>query len=281
MRPSVDPYSFQAKEKKLYLGVGLALLVVAILIGLIGAGVFGLGLGQKGIITQATGPKGSSVTRVEAPPSPAVTGVTGEPAPSQGDALASKKMPEHDLDWLKHLERIEKRRKDLSTQQIASLLTQLTMLEGVGASTEVMKGLLGDDPDVENKTPSQEIGEEARQQKEAWKKLIEDFDSLPPPTECVPIRNAYAQCLGETQEMLTEVLDAFRLSDTDPKAAVNGLMKLRGKSHTRIDIAGHETDVLVQDICDRYAVRKWFSISNDVGGGMSGVLGGLDGLIGH
>jgi hypothetical protein len=189
-----------------------------------------------------------------------------------------KSMPPGVLDWLKHLERTEKKRHQLATEQIAALLAQMAMLSGIGATEAVAQSLLDDPEKAFEETPATEVQDQARDQKRQWRDLTEFFDSLPPPTECVPIRNAYATALGETQAMIFEVLDAIASAGEDPKQAVQSLMNLRGKSHSRIDVSARETDGLVQDICDKYDTRKWFSIAGDVGGGMGGVLGGLSGL---
>ena len=280
MHSNADPFAVQAKQNKTYMAVGVSLLVIAILLG-VGTSIFGLGRALGGAVTKGANPHSGAATPAKSDISPAILGAPQDSGPVTMDPNLVKKMPKHNLDWLKHLERIENKRRELANKQMAGVLTQLTMLQGVGASENVMKGLLQDDPDVETQTPADEISNQTRNQKNEWKDLIDDFDSLPPPTDCVPIRNAYAQCLGETSAMLSEVMAAITGAGEDPKNAVSNLMKLRGKSADRIDVAAKQTDDLVQDICDEYGVRKWFKVNADVSGGMSGVLSGLEGAIGH
>lgn len=279
MQAQLDPYASQTQQNRRYLTAGVVLLAVALLLGLVGVSFMSLGRGFGGPVTQAASKSAAPVTEATGTPPTPITEATGAPAAVTMDPETVRKMPKEVLDWLKHLERIEKRRKDMGTEQIAALLSQLAMLQGVGATEEAMKGLLDDGSEGEPVPPSKEIGDQASSQKAKWRELIADFDSLPPPTECIPIRNSYSQCLGETQTMITEVLDAVRSASDDPKAAVAALMKMRGKSESRIDVAANETDGGVQDICDKYGVKKWFGISADVGGGMGNVLGGLGGML--
>lgn len=275
----IDPYASQSSQSRRYLAVGLILLAVSLLLGTVGVNLFGVGMGLGGPVTRAAHKIAEPVTEASATSPTPVTESGAAPSAVTIDNASVKKMPKDVLDWLKHLERIEKLRKDLGTEEIAGLLSQLAMLQGVGATEEAMKGLLDDGSEGEPVPPSKEIGDEASKQKARWRNLIADFDSLPPPTECIPIRNSYSQCLGETQAMIGEVLDTVRSANDDPKAAVAGLMKMRGKSESRIDIAAKQTDGGVQDICDKYGATKWFSISADVGGGMGNVLSGLGGMI--
>lgn len=271
-----DPYSAQSKENKWYFSIGLALLGVALMFGLLGAGL--LGSAKKGsmAVTQSFGKQAPPMTQAGAGDGAMAAAGASDGSVTQAP-VETKTMPKDVLDWLKHLERIERLRKSMSGEQIADLMVQFTMLQGVGATEEVVKGLLQDDPDVENMTPANEIGKRADENKAKWEDLIKDFDSLPPPPSCVTIRNAYSQCLGETKAMIGEVLGAIGSASEDPRAAVDSLMALKGKSTSRIDTAGKQTDELVQQVCSKYEVRKWFSISGDVGGGIGGILGGLGG----
>jgi len=260
--------------------VGLALLFVAVLIGLLGSGITGLGRGFGDAVTKATTPLSPAVTRAVVDPSAPVTGAGLAGAPVTMDPMTVKKMPAHILDWLKHLERTEKKRSDLATNEVSELLRQMTMLSGVGSTERVMNDLLKEGADVETSDPAKEISEQGQGHKKDWKDLIAFFDSVPPPTECVPIRNAYAQCLGETSAMYTEILNIMGSIGDDPKAAVADLMKMQGKSNDRIDVAGRQTDRQVQEICDEYDVRKWFTVNTDIGGGVGAALSGLGGIIG-
>jgi hypothetical protein len=276
MQTSPDPYLDQAKRNRFYWILGGALLLMALLVGTVGSRLLFSGQSAGGPVTKAGQEAGGGVTEARTPPPAPVTRVEAEPQPMT--PKMAKTMPQDVLDWLKHLERTEKKRHALATEQISALLAQMVMLSGIGATDAVAQSLL-DDPEKDfEKTPATEIRDQTRAQKREWRDLIAYFDSVPPPTECVPIRNAYGTALGETQSMIFEVLDAIGTAAEDPKLAVQSLMNLRGKSHSRIDVSARETDGLVQDICDKYDTRKWFSIAGDVGGGMGGVLGGLSGL---
>jgi hypothetical protein len=216
------------------------------------------------------------VTEARTPPPAPVARAEAEARAITPKAVTT--MPPGVFDWLKHLERTERERHALATEQVSALLAQMALLSGIGATEAIAQSIL-DDPDRSlERTPATEVRDQAREQKQAWRRLAASFDAVPPPTECVPIRNAYATALGETQAMIFEVLDGIALAGEDPKVAVRTLMNLRGKSYARIDVSARETDRLLQNVCDRYGTVKWFSVSGDVGGGMGGILGGLSGL---
>ncbi len=278
MNTSPDPYAGHVKKERNALLVALAVLAVVVVVGIGVSGLLARGQGLPNPVTQADLPRPSNVTQATGQTAP-VTRATAQTAPvTQAAAEVPPEMPPDVLEWLKHLERVEGLRKDMATRQIAGLLTSLAMLSGVGGTEEIMRGLLDGDDNALEQTPSQEVSDQASVKRNEWRLLIEDFDSLPPPTECVPIRNAYAQAIGETKIMIVEVLDAISQAGDDPKLAITSLQKLKGTSAARIDTAARQTDDLVREICDRYRKRKWFDVTADIGGNMGGVLGGLGGL---
>ncbi|MBS1712870.1 MAG: hypothetical protein JST30_00890 [Armatimonadetes bacterium] len=273
---SRDPYAGRAKEHRTYFWIGALLLVVALLFGLIGAGILGFGEKGRSPFTDARGTKGPATTGAGSETT-AVTAASGGPTPFTGDSKTIKRMPKEVSDWLKHLELCERKRHDLSREAISGLQVMGTMLSGTGATTEVLKGLLGDDYDMEKANPANEVAQSAKDNRDSWRELITFFNSKPPPTECVPTRNAYQQCLTETQAMIGEIQSCLEFDPADTgaaQAAIAKLNRLTGTSAHRIDVAGKQTDNLVQEVCDRYEVQKWFRIEGDVGGGVGGFLGG-------
>lgn len=263
MHKNLDPFAPQSKVNKLYIWIGVALLVVAVVIGLIGSGVFGLGRAVGSPVTNAGSTRPQNVTSASDLPGAPITQATGNSAPVTMDTNVHKKMPQDILDWLKHLEKTEKKRGDLTAAAMSELMVQQSLLQNVGGTEDVVKALFGDDADAEIPDPAKELETQGRDHNKGWQDLIAFFDSVPPPTSCVPIRNAYAQCLGETSTMYTEILDVMASASNDPKGVVAQLMKMKGKSSGRIDVAAKDTDRLVQKICDEYDTTKWFGISSN------------------
>jgi hypothetical protein len=279
LHKNLDPYANQAKSSRNFLAVGIALFVVAVLAGLLGSGILGLGQGRGSAVTTNIALGGRVML-----PAPSDKPNTILESGTQGNVFTGKTkkvMPQEILDWLKHLEATEKRRVDLTMNEQATLLSQLTMLNGVGSTEGFVQGLLRDGEDFDQQSPAREIQGQGEEHKKEWLGLHTFFDSKQPPAECVPIRNVYTQCLGETQAMYTEVSEILQSVGDDPKGAVAKLMKMQGKSTDRIDVPGRQTDKLVQEICDKYDTSKWFEVKADIGGGMGGFLGGLGKAMGR
>ena len=88
--------------------------------------------------------------------------------------------------------------------------------------------------------------------------VLQFFDSVEPPRECVSIRNAYDQALNEEAAQMGDIADHLAAGD------MNKLLKMEGKSAQGIDSAGEKTDRLVGEICDKYHKRRWFVIESDI-----------------
>lgn len=116
-----------------------------------------------------------------------------------------------------------------------------------------------------------------------WKELVAFFESKKAPGECKGIADAYAQCVRETgnyvsdaMEKIQSVMDAMSGDMTSggeedvyrsQAEATKELYKMLDTNDTMIDEAGIRADKGVRSICDRYGVRKWFEIKGDIGGG--------------
>lgn len=262
-----DPYSQQIQRSSLALGIGIG--AVAVLIA-VGGGMFALKLfGNRG---------GAGLSRVVAPqPATAVPRETepvlAEPKPPE------VKMPDDIYSWLEHLRITEEKRKRLATDQMGDLLVTMSQIQSGGAIMDAIGSIFGSDPenspvDVPQSKVNR-VAEEAENKRKDWKDLKNFFLSIPPPAECAPIQASYAQCLGETGGMMMEILDAVALADRDPQAAIGALTRMKGQSSKRIDALGRQTDGQVQDICDKYQTRKWFTIESDFGGGVLGKIPGF------
>ncbi len=255
-----DPYQNQTSKSKVWLAVGALVLVAMIGFGL-GAGVLGL-----------RGKDNASTLNLTAKPQAPVLAEDGKPS---GPVLpADNIMPRDVLDWLKHLEETERRRRDLSNQELGKLLPMMVNLQ-TGGGVSPMKSLFGDEgPDVEH-LPTADIEKATEEVRDDWRRLDDFFQSVPPPAECAPIQAAYSQAIGETSAMMMDILGVVKSAAEDPQDALAKLNAMRGKSSDRIDKSARRTDELVQDICDKYKTRKWFRIDTDFGGGLGGAISGM------
>ena len=249
-----------AKKKALVFALIGALAVLAIFGGLFASGALRFGAKQEPMaVLPATGKS--------SPPALAATGTAPEPQLQvQGKKVY---MPDDVRAWLEHLERIEKRRMEMSHEQVAKAMEMLVALQA-GGTMEMLNGLLEEaagGEEVKTPGPVKETMGAAQSILEKWQQLTADFNSLPPPAECIPTRNEYDVTLRETGAMIGDIIGAVEGSTENRDAALAALMKMRGKS-TGIDKSAVKTDDLVQGICDKYETRKWFKITADVGGGL-------------
>lgn len=250
----------ETKKKAWIFALIGALAVLALFGGLFASGALRFGARQEPTaVLQTTGKA--------APPALAVT---GKAPPPQLQAQGKKiYMPDDVRAWLEHLERIEKRRMDMSHEQVAKAMEMLVALQA-GGTMEMLNGLLEEaagGEEVKTPGPVKETMGAAQSIRDKWQRLTADFNSVQPPAECVPVRNEYDVTLRETGAMIGDIIGAVEGATDNRESALASLMKMRGKS-SGIDKSAIKTDDLVQGICDKYETRKWFKVTADVGGGL-------------
>jgi hypothetical protein len=183
-------------------------------------------------------------------------------------------MPDDIRKWLEHLEKIEKRKNDLSMKQLsqmAVLMQQMKVLgSGMGILNEEEGGFGGDTG------PSETAKGSFDALRPEWNQLIADFRSYPPPAECRPIADDYFRAVSEIPGMnsdLAGILESIAGNPENAASALEKAMKIQNTSANVIDKNLKETDNKVGDICRKYETRKWFEIKTDVGGGLMGKFG--------
>ncbi len=276
MAMRAGPDSLRATKLKYAIGITLVLLILFAAVGtprILSA--FGRSSGGKTLV--AEGASSGNSLKAEGSTGSGILQAKGDSSPGALRANDSHAvMPDDVRKWLEHLERIERKRGQLAMKQFAQALVDKSALAG-GATMEILKGLLrdaetgGDSPEVE--TPAQSIKSKNETYKTEWTTLTDEFLAFPPPAECVPTRDKYNFVLSETKSMILEIMEKIDNSTKDPDAAVAELTAMLGTSTSRIDAPGGETDDLVSRICNKYETRKWFSISKDFGGGLTGAFG--------
>lgn len=179
-----------------------------------------------------------------------------------------KEMPADIYEWLKHLEECEHRRMTLAQKQVMD--GYVTIAE---AKRDEIKGFLPDlfgeeptDPQMEPPTitSAKKSAEELRKD---WVALNEFFDSKPPPERCKTVASQYGQALRETGTFITDIVGELGKAQEDPHAAIARLNEFLKTNKEMIDKPAMEADKGVQEICDEYDVRKWFTVRGDIAGG--------------
>lgn len=311
-----DPYRSESRKSTIWIIVGAFLLTLLAGFALGAGGVLGMGSGSdSGEVALIGGDDGQLAQSIGGgTPSTLLGGGLGQPLtqqagkgraptaqslgngyqpprlqsgfdPSPQTAQQFDRMPADVRAWLEHLERTEDERVRLSKKQLGNLLGQMM---GMGLSGEAFDDLVAEAFGEESKGTGQNYDPSQRSQvesdapilRQSWRELNTFFNSVQPPTECVPIKNSYEQCLGETSAMMMDIMGALEESHGDPNGAISKLVQMSGTSEGKIDVAAKQSDRQVRDICIKYETFKWFNISGDVGGGFGGIggLGGLGGL---
>lgn len=299
--PNSDPYKSQGRWSAYALVIGLVVLALMGGFALGRGGALGLIPGKGGEVSIAgprpTGSPIEAVGSMELDPIEAVaqqaepdTQLGFDPLrpnldvgyqPSGPTTERGDKMPPEVRAWLEHLERIESERHRMTKAQLSTLLGQM-MGMGAGNLADLTAEAMGEEVDPnKNYDPQkkEQLKSGTEKSRQGWKDLVAYFNSKQPPAECVPIKNAYEQCLGETSAMMLSILNELERSQGDPQGAINSLMAMMGTSEGKIDVAANKTDSLVGQICHKYDSYKWFKVSGDIGGGLGSLgLGGLGGL---
>lgn len=196
------------------------------------------------------------------------------------------KMPPEVRAWLEHLERTESERKRMTMAQMSQAMGLAMSASGAGYQDLIAEAMGEESSSSQSQLQNPEMNAQfkrsAPEMRKGWKDITAYFNSKQPPAECIPIKNAYEQCLGETSAMMLQLIGALESASVDEagrQQALSTLYSMLGTSQGKIDVAGEKTDSLVGQVCRKYETYKWFKVSGDIGGGLGSLgLGGLGGL---
>ena len=309
-----DPYRTESRKSTVWIVVGAFVLVMLCGFALGAGGVLGMGSGPGDVayvssdgsdpLVQSLGNGGSPANLLGGgltqpltqqvgkgrAPVPQSVGNGYQPPrlqsgfePNPQTAQQFDRMPADVRAWLEHLERTEDERVRLSKKQLGEMMGQMMGLAAGGSAVnDLLAELAGEEPKNrgQNYDPSQrsQVEGDTQNLRKSWRELNAYFNSVQPPRECVPIKNSYEQCLGETSAMMLDILGALDESRGNPSGAIGTLTQMMGTSEGKIDVAAKQSDRQLRDICRKYETFKWFAITGDVGGGLGGIGGGLAGL---
>ena len=215
-------------------------------------------------VLEASGSLPNAVTARSGNASGAVTG---------SQAVAPEKMPQDVYEWLKHLEKCEAKKVEISGNQIAEVSVLMQKISVLGAGMGLMDPY---DQSSESKTdadPSTYTKGKIADLRPDWVELYKFYRSVPPPPECVPIAEDFDKSLSEIPGMMGDLGDVLNSVQANPADALKQLKKLQNSSYSDIDRYFSRCDEKVNQICDKYHMHKWFNIKSDVMAG--GVLGKL------
>jgi hypothetical protein len=232
--------------------IGVCALAAAMIVGLT-QGAKALGFGADRQKAEVLGAPGATSSAVLMAP-----GNSGPPVMTS-EAKLPEKMPKEIFDWLEHLRKCEEERISITSGQGSKLMVEKAkgqIAGGVDAVKDLLNGI--DDPNSEIHPPTEGLAKLIKQMHDETMNLVQYFNSVPPPEECIPIRDAYDRTIRETAGQIGDVADSLAASD------INGLLSMKGKSNEGIDANGKKTDRLVGEICDKYHTSKWFSINGDI-----------------
>lgn len=261
-----DPYATSGTKTR---NAIIAAVIGALVVGGL-AGVFGSRLLSR----TASAPDAGALARIGAAPAPILDRTATAPTPTLDRTVqAPTGMPPDVKAWLEHLERIERKRGDLSRRGVSQVLVMMpganmgTDLQGlkdmVNGATDPMNET-GNAPDP--RTSADRVGDAAGAMRRDWQALLNEYDAAKPPASCRPLAQSYRDALRETGDMIGDLTSAIAGSSADPTSAITALQGMKGAS-ARIDGYGKKADSELGRVCADFNTRPWFSISTDFGGG--------------
>lgn len=183
---------------------------------------------------------------------------------------AGPTMPTEVREWLLHLERIEGRRIQLASAQVAQAMSTMGRLQASGGGRVDMAALAAGDEEAipgEASAAVSQIEAMNAGHESAWADIESRFASALPPAECRAIATAYGASLVGTRQMIQEVTAALAGSGADRQGSLDRLYAMVGQAETRIGRPCHQADRELGRLCARYGVDKWFELRPDVGAG--------------
>jgi hypothetical protein len=260
-------------KKNTWIAIVTALaMILAIFLGLSASGLLKFGATSPKIDTlkaEGQNPK-QDILRAEGqnPTVPLLSAQGSTPPPILDRRQAT--MPDDVRKWLEHLERIEKRKNDLSLKQLSQMAVLAQRMKVLGGGESLLSG----DPTADDgPAPSDTAKDSFDQLRPEWNQLIADFRSDPPPAECKPIADDFGRAVQEIPGINADLADILSGASSDPSKALEKVYKIQNTSTTVIDKYFGSCDDKIGDVCRKYETRKWFGIKTDVGGGLMGKFG--------
>ena len=253
-------------------------LIIAIVAGVVVL-LFGLYMGARGFLN-ANSKSNDPVLKAKGARSHALMTVEGG-APHnvlEKEAVAppNTHMPDDVYAWLKHLQKCEERKVEISGDQAVEVSVWAQKNAALGAGMGMMDPYDQTKGDGEDKAPGSYTKGKVLDLRPDWEELINYFHSVPPPAECVPIADDFDRAINQIPAMMGDLGDILNAADTDPQGALEKVKKMQNNSYGEIDRYFLRCDEKLTAICNKYQMSKWFNVKGDVmAGGMMGKFSGL------
>lgn len=229
---------------------------VGIILGLLALLLLGFLVGtQTGLLTQARTPKveAPSVLEAQAPKVEAPSVLEAQPPKVEAPSMLETQVPQvqpppqHILNWLEHLKRIEQRRQAMER----NFNPALNMLKDALALKFEME-----EEGQQQRMQNLEKGYQSYRQD--WAGLLRDYQSVPPPPECKVLADTYFVALSNYVNFMLQIEQAMEKQD------LNALMNMRGTAQAQVDQKLSDSDVELARVCQQYGIRKDFKIGSSV-----------------
>lgn len=168
---------------------------------------------------------------------------------------ASQPFPADIDDYLKFLKRIEQKKQALIRTQTGDALVMMTQAKGLNGTIE----------EKDYNDAFKNMNATMQKNSQDWNALTQEFNNRRPPAACVDLRNKFLDQLGKIQAAIFAVNDALAHVQTDPSSVLHALTQMQGKTSADVDASIEAADSALSDVCDKYRLKKDFSIRGDSG----------------
>jgi len=276
--PSMPPggplpdYERIQKRRTIFLAVAVAICAVAAtFFGLFASGALRMGAEAppaKSLQAKGAAPDPGILQKLETPPPPSLQKTAEAPAQMPADVEA----------WLKHLEKCEQMKVEITGDQQAEMLVFLQRSMALGAGMGLQDPYDQSGPGGGDQDPGTYTQGKILDLRPRWNELIQFYYSYPPPEECQPLADDFGRAINEIPGMMGDLGDVLNSIATSPEEALKQAQKLRNTSHEGIDRYFARADQKLGEICSKYNRNKWFNIKSDVGSNgifSKSLMGGL------
>jgi hypothetical protein len=188
-------------------------------------------------------------TTVQAPAEAHPNGVVQQPD-------ATQPFPADIDDYLKHVRETERRKIALLGKELGVALVNKTNADALHASI---------DGDTYAKGTAN-ISKGNTDTAADWNSLSIFFNSKTPPQACIDLRDKYLNQLAKVQGMVVAVQADFNRGMNGDASVLPDLTSSMAKYSQQADEAFKIADDSLSDVCDKYRLKKNFTISGEIGG---------------
>ncbi len=226
-----------------------------------------------GALTDAPEPRGLESNVLDAPESVGPdSGLLDAPEANRPEVpkvpLATKPKPTQDMiDYLNHVEEIEKKRHEL----LADTSTAYSLMATDQADTLIGMFDIAMDPnaDMEDIDPLKKTREELVRQYENWRKLLARYDSKTAPQPLAAFSGAYREVIFEEAKAIGKVAVSMQELDMTSKTDMTGVlkslqsMKSDPNLQSSLDKTVEKADDRLDQVVARYDMEKTFEVKKE------------------